>query len=56
MNFDKVIMKIIINNTECRELELKEKSSIKGEIINLCFQQIETKWWLHKIHLLILIL
>ena len=46
-------MKIIINNTERRELELKEKSSIKGEIIKLCFQQIETKWRLHKIHLLV---
>ena len=43
INFDKIIMKIIINNTERRELELKEKSSIKGEIIKLCFQQIETK-------------
>ena len=49
-------MKIIINNTERRELELKEKSSIKGEIIKLCFQQIETKWRLHKIHLFSLIL
>ena len=43
MNFVKIIMKIIINNTECRELELKEKSSIQGEIIKLCFQQIEAK-------------
>ena len=43
MNFVKIIMKIIINNTECRELELKEKSSTKGEIIKLCFQQIEAK-------------
>ena len=25
MNFDKVIMKIIINNTEIRKLELNEK-------------------------------
>ena len=41
MNFDKVTKKIIINNTECREFR---------------FQQIETKWQLHKIHLLILIL
>ena len=30
MNFDKVIMKIIINNKEYRELELNEKQFIKG--------------------------
>ena len=30
MSFDKVIMKIIINNTEIRELELNEKQFNKG--------------------------
>ena len=30
MNFDKVMMKIIINNTEIRELELNEKQFNKG--------------------------
>ena len=30
MNFDKAIMKIIIKNTECRELELNEKQFNKG--------------------------
>ena len=30
MNFDKVTMKIIINNTEIRELELNEKQFNKG--------------------------
>ena len=30
MNFDKVIMKIIINNTEIRGLELNEKQFNKG--------------------------
>ena len=30
MIFDKVIMKIIINNTECRELELNEKQFNEG--------------------------
>ena len=30
MNFDKVILKIIINNTEIGELELNEKQFNKG--------------------------
>ena len=48
-------MKIITNNTECGELELNDSSSMKDDLTKLCFQQIDTKRRLHKIHLFSLI-